>query len=211
MAGTFPGLEIMTRALIAAGLLAFFGSTPLYGQSQTTPPPQGVALPQVYKPEQLTPVQLQARNAVSVLRDSVAAAGGALAALGADAQKTSPQVLESRASTIVTRCASAERQRTASMQQLTAAALTEPNELKARKDMLGEMGKLKKPLDDCTRTYTPLAKPGKGQEVRDYGPSRAKPILKGFQQFDQSLKPFAAAMHIQFRPLINEAGKSPLD
>jgi hypothetical protein len=200
----------MTRALIAAGLLAFPGTVPLYAQAQPAPRQQGVALPQVYKPEQLTPVQLQARNAVSTLRDSVAAAGGALAGLGADVQKTSPQVLESRATTIVDRCAAAERQRSASTRQLTSAPLTESNELKARKEMLAEMDKLKKSLDLCTRTYTPLAKLGKGQEVREYGPSRAQPILKGFQQFDQSLKPFAAGMNIQFRPLLN-AGKSPLD
>ena len=54
--------------------------------------PAGAALPQVYKPEQLTPVQLQARNAVSTLRDSVAAAGGALSRLGADVPTTSLQV-----------------------------------------------------------------------------------------------------------------------
>ena len=34
--------------------------------------------------------------------------------------------------------------------------------------------------------------------------------VKGLQEFDQSLKPFAKAMNIQFRPLLN-AGKSPLD
>ena len=210
MAGTFPGLELMTRALIAAGLLTFLGTTHLHGQAQPAQQPQGVALPQVYKPEQLTPVQLQARNAVSTLRDSVAAAGGALSRLTADVQTTSPQVLESRASTIVDRCAAAERQRVVSADQLSSAALTEPNEIKARKDMLKQMDKLKKSIDLCASTYQPLAKPGKGQEVRDYGPSRAKPILKGFQEFDQSLKPFASAMHIQFRPLLN-AGKSPLD
>lgn len=211
MAGTFPGPELMTRSLIAAVFLASIGTTHLHGQA-TQPPPQqqGVALPQVYKPEQLTPVQLQARNAVSTLRDSVAAAGGALNKLGTDGQMTSPQVLESRASTVVDRCAAAERQRVASAQQLSTAALTEPNEIKARKEMLSQMDKLKKSIDLCTKTYTPLAKQGMGQEVRDYGPSRAKPIIKGFQEFDQSLKPFASAMHIQFRPLLN-AGKSPLD
>ncbi len=201
----------MTRSLIAAVFLTSIGTTHLHGQA-TQPPPQqqGVALPQVYKPEQLTPVQLQARNAVSTLRDSVAAAGGALNKLGTDGQMTSPQVLESRASTVVDRCAAAERQRVASAQQLSTAALTEPNEIKARKEMLSQMDKLKKSIDLCTKTYTPLAKQGMGQEVRDYGPSRAKPIIKGFQEFDQSLKPFASAMHIQFRPLLN-AGKSPLD
>ena len=39
--------------------------------------------------------------------------------------------------------------------------------------------------------------------MRDYGAARAKPILAGFQQFDQSLKPFSKAMNIQFRPLLN--------
>ena len=201
----------MTRALIVAGLLAFIGTTRLQGQSQPLPQqPAGAALPQVYKPEQLTPVQLQARNAVSTLRDSVAAAGGALSHLSADVQSTSTQVLESRANTVVDRCAAAERQRVSSEKQLSSAALTSQGELKAQKDMLKEMGKLKKSLDLCTRTYTPLASAGKGQEVRDYGPSRAKPIIKGFQAFDQSLKPFSKAMNIQFRPLLN-AGKSPLD
>lgn len=201
----------MTRALIAAGLLAFLGTTRLHGQSQPVPQqPAGAALPQVYKPEQLTPVQFQARNSVSTLRDSVAAAGGALSRLAADVQTTSLQVLESRASTIVDRCDAAARQRIVSEKQLSTAALTSPNELKAQKDMLKEMGKLEKSLDLCLKTYAPLAQHGKGQELRDYGPSRAQPIIKGFQAFDQSLKPFSKAMNIQFRPLLN-AGKSPLD
>ena len=76
------------------------------------------------------------------------------------------------------------------MKDLSAAPLTETGEIKAQKQMLKEMDKLKKPLDQCLATYQPLAQRGKGQEVRDYGPSRAKPILAGFQQFDQSLKPF---------------------
>ena len=211
MAGTFFRTGIMTRALIAAGLLGFLGTAQLHAQSQPMPQqPAGAALPQVYKPEQLTPVQLQARNAVSTLRDSVAAAGGALSRLGADGSTTSLQVLESRASTIVDRCDAAERQRLASHKQLSSAPLTASGELKAQKDMLKEMDKLKKSIDQCTKTYTPLAQRGKGQEVRDYGASRAKPILKGFQEFDQSLKPFSKAMNIQFRPLLN-AGKSPLD
>lgn len=204
----------MTRALIAAGLLAFLGTTGLHGQTQTVQQqqqPSGAALPQVYRSEQLTPVQRQARNAVSSLRDSVAAAGGALSRLGADDQTTSLQVLESRASTIVDRCAAAERQRVSSVTQLSTAPLTTPGEIQAQKDMLKEMDKLRKSLDLCTRTYSPLAQNGKGQEVKDYGPSRAKPIVRGLQDFDQSLKPFAKAMNIQFRPMINNAGKSPLD
>ena len=144
----------------------------------------------MYKPEQLTPVQRQARDAVSTLRDSVSAAGGALARLSADVQTTSPQVLESRASTVVDRCAAAERQRTNSVTQLSTAALTTEGELKARKDMLKEMSKLKKSLDLCHATYQPLAQRGKGQEVRDYGPSRAKPILAGFQ----TVRPVAQAV-----------------
>lgn len=201
----------MTRALLAAGMLTFLGTSHLQAQAPPgQPQSSGVALPQVYKPEQLNPVQLQARDAVASLRDSVAAAGGALARLSADVQTTSLQVLESRANTVVDRCAAAERQRTLSATQLSSAALTSQGELKARKDMLKEMSKLKKPLDQCASTYQPLAQRGKGQEMRDYGPSRAKPILAGFQRFDQSLKPFAKAMQIQFRPLLN-AGKSPLD
>jgi hypothetical protein len=200
----------MTRAFFAAALLAFIGTTQLRAQAPTSQREPAAALPQVYKPEQLTPVQRQARDAVSNLRDSVSAAGGALARLSADVQTTSLQVLESRASTVVDRCAAAERQRTNSVTQLSTAALTTEGELQARKDMLKEMSKLKKSLDQCHATYQPLAQRGKGQEVRDYGPSRAKPILTGFQTFDQSLKPFAKAMQIQFRPLLN-AGKSPLD
>jgi hypothetical protein len=94
---------------------------------------------------------------------------------------------------------------------LSTAALTEPGEIKAQKQMLEEMEKLKKPLDQCLATYQPLSQRGKGQEVRDYGPSRAKPILAGFQKFDRALKPFSTAMKVQFRPMINSAGKSPLD
>ncbi len=202
----------MTRVLITAGALAMLWTPSLRAQAAAQPPKDAAAgLPQVYKPEQLSAVQKQARDAVSSLRDSVAAASGALAALSVDAPTTSLQVMESRAATAVDRCNSTERQRAQSMKALSTAPLTEPGELKAQKQMLKEMDKLKKPLDQCLATYQPLAQRGKGQEVRDYGPSRAKPILAGFQQFDQSIKPFATAMKIQFRPIINNAGKSPLD
>lgn len=201
----------MTRSLLAAGLLACLGMLPLHAQAPTGQPAPAGPLPQVYMPEQLNPVQLQARNAVSSLRDSVSAAGGALSRLGNDAQSTSLQVLESRASTVLDKCLAAERQRTTSVAQLSSAKLTAPGEIKAQKDMLKEMDKLKKTLDQCTTTYRPLAQRGKGQEVKDYGPSRAKPILAGLQQFDQSLKPFSKAMQIQFRPMLNDAGKSPID
>jgi len=202
----------MMRALITAGVLAMLWTPSLRAQATVQPPPNsGAGLPQVYMPEQLGPVQKQARDAVSLLRDSVAAAGGALAGLSADAPTTSLQVLESRAATVVDRCNAAERQRTQSVKELSTAQLTETGELKAQKDMLKEMNRLKKPLDQCLTTFQPLSQRGKGQEMRDYGPSRAKPILSGFQQFDQSIKPFATAMKIQFRPIINSAGKSPLD
>jgi hypothetical protein len=202
----------MTRALIAVAVLAILWTPRLHAQAPAQPPKNpGAGLPQVYKPEQLGPVQKQARDAVSTLRDSVAAAGGALAGLGADAQTASLQVLESRAATVVDRCAAAERQRAHSVTQLSEAPLAEPGEIKAQKEMLKQMDKLKKPLDQCLATYQPMSQRGKGQEVRDYGPSRAKPIIAGFQQFDQSLKPFATAMKIQFRPILSNAGPSPLD
>ena len=158
----------------------------------------------------LNPAQLQAREAVSTLNDSVTAAGGALSRLGVDAQTTSLAVLESRANAVVDRCAAAERQRAQSAAGLSSAPLTAPGELKARKDMLQAMNTLKRSLDLCTATYQPLTKSGKGQEVRDYGSARAKPIIEGLQQFGRSLKPFATEMEIEFRPLLN-AGKSPLD
>ena len=202
----------MMRALITAGVLAILWTPSLRAQAPAPPPGNsGAGLPQVYMPEQLNPVQKQARDAVALLRDSVSAAGGALAGLSADAPSTSLQVMESRAATVVDRCEAAERQRTQSVKDLSTAPLTTPGELKAQKDMLKQMDKLKKPLDQCLTTYQPLAQRGKGQEIRDYGPARAKPIIAGFQQFDQSLKAFATAMKIQFRPMITSAGKSPLD
>ena len=89
----------MTRALITAGMLAMLWTPSLRAQASAQPPNSGAGLPQVYKPEQLSPVQKQARDAVSSLRDSVAAAGGALAAFTPDAPTTSLQVMESRAAT----------------------------------------------------------------------------------------------------------------
>ncbi len=198
----------MTRVALAGALLSLVVTASAGAQSPGLQP--AGALPQVYRPEQLNPVQRQARDAVSDLRDSVAAAGGALARLSSDVNNTSLEVLESRATTVVDRCAAAERQRTQSVAQLSSAALTKPGELRAQKEMLSEMDSLKQSIDLCTATYKPLAQSGKGQEVRDYGPSRAKPILAGFQQFNYSLKPFSKAMDIQFRPMLN-AGKSPLD
>lgn len=199
----------MKRVLIIAGFLVWLASPRL--QAQTAALPKDAGVPNVYTPEKLSPERRQARDAVSTLRDSVSAAGGALAKLSADINTTSLQVLESRASTVVDRCAAADRQRAKSAEELATAQLTTPGELKAQKDMVAEMNSLKKTLDSCAATYQPLAKPGKGQEVRDYGNARARPIIAGLQKYEQSLKPFATDMKVQFRPLLNNAGKSPID
>jgi hypothetical protein len=207
----------MTRTLFLTGCLALSvaplagaQSAPAPTQQQATPPKGSGSIPQVYVPEKLSPTKLQARNAVSILRDSVSVATGALSSLSADITTTSSAVLVSRAATVVDRCNAVERQRKHSIEQLSVLQFTDPDELKAQQDMLKSMAQLQKPTDQCLATYVPLAKPGKGQEIRDYGNARATPIMTGFREYAAGLKAFSKGMDIQYRPMLN-AGASPLD
>ena len=72
------------------------------------------------------------------------------------------------------------------------------------------MDKLKKSLDLCTKTYTPLAQPGRARKCAITARRARSRSSRACRSSISPLKPFSKAMNIQFRPLLN-AGKSPLD
>jgi len=164
----------------------------------------------VKKSAALSPGQQQSQDAVMMLRDSVTAAQAALAQLSRDFEQASPQSLESRAARIGERCAAGSRTVPVSRQLLRGAELGTPEMNTGRKMMLETFDRTASALAECEKTFTPLGKPGKGEEVRGYGNHLAEPIRKKLGQFDTAVPPFARALQLDVRTLLR-AGPSPVD
>lgn len=188
----------MKRMIVLVGGLTLLGAQGALGQGM------------VVNNQPLNPAQEQALDAVGTLRDSVVAAGGALAALRQDMDQKPANALEAQARLIADRCEAAERQRVVSAKQLRAQSFSEAEMSKGQQAMLSSMDKLKAPLTTCRTTYTPLSAPGKGEEVRGYGISRSKPVISGFDAFERTVVPAAKQMGIPVRSVLR-AGPSPVD
>jgi hypothetical protein len=158
----------------------------------------------------LTPAQQGALEAVGTLRDSVVAAGGALAALRRDMDTKTAGALEGQARLITERCDAAERQRATSIKQLKAQSFPEAGMTQGQQSMLSSMEKLKTPLARCRKTFKPLGEQGKGEEVRGYGISRSAPVVNGFDAFERTVLPSAKQMRLPVRAVLR-AGPSPAD
>lgn len=157
-----------------------------------------------------TPAQQAAVDAIGILRDSVTAAGSAIAFLNRDLASRPAPALEQQAALIADRCAAAERQRDTSLALLKAQEFPDTIAQKGQRRMLASMSQLKAPLKQCIDTYRPLASAGKGEEVRGYGVTRGKPIVKGLNAFEHSVLNASKDMGLPVRQVIR-AGPSPLD
>lgn len=158
----------------------------------------------------LTPVQVASIEAIGSLNDSVSAAAGAIAALQRDLGTKTPDVLVGQARTVQDRCAATELQRVRSIDSLKAQRFTTDSEKTGQRDMLASMKALKKPLDKCAAVFGPLSVAGKGEEVRAYAISRAKPVVKGLNDFNRTVVALSKKMKLPVRNVLR-AGPSPTD
>ena len=157
----------------------------------------------------LSPAQEQAQKGIMLLRDSVVAAQGALQQLERDYQQAAPRTLESWARRVADRCAAAQRTVPVARALVSAGEFVQREMVKGQKDMLTAIDRTVSPLKDCEATFGPLAAQGKGEEVRAYGNSRAKPLRKEFEKFDRAVQQAAQALDLDIRTLTH-AGKAPV-
>lgn len=157
----------------------------------------------------LSPAQEQAQKGIMLLRDSLLGAQGALQQLERDYQQAAPRTLESWARRIADRCAGAQRTVPVARALVSAGEFVQREMVKGQKDMVAAIDRTVSPLKDCESTFGPLAAPGKGEEVRAYGNSRATPIRKQLEKYNRAVKDAAHALDLDIRTLTN-AGKAPV-
>jgi hypothetical protein len=157
----------------------------------------------------LSPAQEQAQKGIMLLRDSVLGAQSALQQLERDYQQAAPSTLESWARQIADRCGAAQRTVPVSRALVSGAEFTQREMVKGQKDMVAAIDRTSKSLQGCSSTFGPLAERGKGEEVRAYGNSRAKPIRKELEKFGRAVHDAAGTLDLDIRTLTN-AGKAPV-
>jgi hypothetical protein len=188
----------MTRSIILAAALAT-GVVPAARA-------QGMVVPNT----PLTREQQAALDAIRDVRDSVVAASSLLAGLQRDMDRKPAPTLEEQARRITAQCSAAERQRVVSRKALAAQKFPDQGMRNGQKAMLTSMDQLKAPLGKCNTTYAPLGAAGKGEEMRDYGVSRSRPIVAGFSDFERTVVANAKQLKLPVREVLR-AGPSPID
>jgi hypothetical protein len=160
-------------------------------------------------PKVLSPDQAQAQQGIILLRDSVVAAKMALAQLQRDYAAAGDRTLEGWAGQIVSSCGAAERTAPVARQLVAAGSFVPAQMERGQRDMLAAIDRTRATLAECRDTFSPLAQPGKGEQIRGYGNATAKPLIKKLDKFDQAVHNAVRALELDIRE-VTKAGKGPV-
>ena len=168
----------------------------------------------IYPEQPLEPNRARVRDAVYILRDTLQPVLASIASLERDFRKTSPQLMTSRARTLVIHCAAAARNvaptRAVVVETRVAGKSAVETRLKQAQHtrLQAQLDSLELSLTRCVTVFTRLSRPENAEEMRGYGNRRAQPLRKGILAYDEAVDGFFRAMEIPHRPL--GAGPAPL-
>jgi hypothetical protein len=155
----------------------------------------------------LDPARAAVRDALLVLRDSLAMIDGAAARLQRDFRQASGQSLLSRANVMEQACVSSLRTLPPTRKVVLDAQLSEPRRVAARRELVSAMDRLGRVLSRCKVDFFAMSRPGRGETVRGYGNDRAIRVQASIRRYEGALRSFVAVMGIKLTPL--GADKAP--
>lgn len=178
----------MSRAawLLALGLWA---TQPLAAQTVVPPAPA------------LDSVQTALRDAIVVLRDSLATIDAAAARLQRDYRAASGQSLLSRARVMRDACARSVRTIPPTREVLLATQLGDSTRLRRRQELVKALDQLKRTLGRCETDFTAMSAPGQAETVRGYANPKAVEVQGALRRYEQTQRVFLATMGIEVTPL----------
>lgn len=146
------------------------------------------------------------RDALLQFRDSLSSIDAAASRLQRDYRQASPASLTSRARVMRDACAGSVRSLPAAREAVLAAAASDKQRLRRRREMVGALNHLQKALARCHSDFTAMSRAGEGERVRGYGNDRAVWVQAALRQYERVLGTFFNAMKIKVRPLGSQAG-----
>lgn len=177
--------------------LAFFAiwfATPLGAQTVVTAPV-------------LDSVQIELRDELYRLRDTLTLVEGATAVIARDLRSSSDQVLRSRARTVSERCKVAASVVPTARVLVTERARPMPDPRKSRAQLTSALEELEVKLTHCTTEFAGLATPDRSQELRDYGVGRGAKLREAVRVLDLALGLyFPNAIGTRYMPKAGRSG-----
>lgn len=182
----------MTRTTSLA-IFAICLATPLAAQTVVTEPV-------------LDPVQVELRDELYRLRDTLTLVEGATAIIARDLRSGSDQLLRSRARTVSERCKVAASIVPPARVLVTERARPTPDPRKSRAQLTSALEELEGKLTQCTTEFAGLATPDRSQELRDYGVGRGAKLREAVRAFDIALGLyFANAIGTRYMPKVGRS------
>ena len=145
------------------------------------------------------------RDALVVLRDSLAAIDGAAARLQRDFRAASAPALVARARVMREACASSVRTVAPTRRTILAAQLNDKQKPRGR-NLVSALDTLKTALIFCETEFSGMSQPDQGERVRGYGNDRAVKVQRALRQYEHTLQNFLQMMGIRIYPI--GAGRS---
>jgi hypothetical protein len=177
----------MRRAALLA-LLGGVAASPLAGQTVVRPSPP------------LDSARATVRDALLVLRDSLATIDGAAARLQRDYRAASAASLLSRARVMREACARSVRTVPPTREAVEATALAEPERLERRRELVSALDRLKGVLTDCEAEFAAMSQQGQAERVRGYANDSAGRVRTALRHYERTLQGFFSTMGIQVTP-----------
>lgn len=155
----------------------------------------------------LDSVQVELRDHLYRMRDTLTLVEGATARIARDLKTSSDQVLRSRARTVSDRCKVAAGAIPPARTLVAERARPEPDPRKSRARLTSALDTLEIKLTQCTTEFAGLATPARSQELRDYGVGRGDRLREAVRVVDAALSLyFATAIGTRYMPRGGRSG-----
>lgn len=164
----------------------------------------------VIRPDrELTPDEVALRSSMYQLRDTLGMLAGSASRMLRDFRQTSPAALVSRARQIDNGCQAGIRNIPKAKEEVRTHPMKNALETAQQKQLLKAYDDLQAVLSECSKTFSAMAQPGKGEEVRGYGNARLESLRAGLKRYNREADDFFSALRIPNRPL--GAGPNPFN
>lgn len=176
----------------------------------TAAPSLAAAQATVIRPDRkLTPDETELRSTMYQLRDTLAMLAGSTSRMLRDFRRTSPAALVSRARQIEQGCQAGLRNIPKAKEEVRTHPMKTQLETAQQQLLLKAYDSLHTVLSHCSETFSAMAQPGKGEEVRGYGNARLESLREGLKRYGREADDFFSALRIPNRPL--GAGPNPFN